>query len=89
LPTAEGDSTLWSTGLYGVRQVFACPPTSQPSSERLFQYVECAPSALAKREEDLSPAGLSLDALAAVLDLPAARIHEIVKERRAVGVDTA
>jgi addiction module HigA family antidote len=41
------------------------------------------------REEYLAPLGLSVNALAAALDVPATRIHEIVKERRAVSADTA
>ncbi len=41
------------------------------------------------REEFLAPLGLSVNALAAALAVPATRIHEIVKERRAVTADTA
>jgi len=41
------------------------------------------------REDYLSPLGLSVNALAVALGVPATRIHEIVKERRAVTADTA
>lgn len=41
------------------------------------------------REDYLAPLGLSVNALANALDVPATRIHEIVKERRAVTADTA
>jgi antitoxin HigA-1 len=41
------------------------------------------------REDFLSPLGLSLNALAQALRVPATRLHEIVKERRAVTPDTA
>jgi len=41
------------------------------------------------REEFLGPLGLSVHALAGALMVPATRIHEIVKERRAVTADTA
>ncbi|MFM1856778.1 MAG: hypothetical protein RLZ83_2087 [Pseudomonadota bacterium] len=41
------------------------------------------------REEYLAPLGLSVNALATALGVPATRIHEIVKERRSVTADTA
>jgi len=41
------------------------------------------------REDFLVPLGLSVNALAIALGVPATRIHEIVKERRAVTADTA
>ena len=41
------------------------------------------------REDFLIPPGLSVNALALALGVPATRIHEIVKERRAVTADTA
>ncbi len=41
------------------------------------------------REEFLAPLGLSVHALAGALLVPATRIHEIVKERRAITADTA
>lgn len=41
------------------------------------------------REDYLAPLGLSVNALSAELGVPATRIHEIVKERRAVTADTA
>ena len=41
------------------------------------------------REDFLAPLGLSVNALATELNVPATRIHEIVKERRAVTADTA
>lgn len=41
------------------------------------------------REEYLAPLGLSVNALAVALSIPATRIHEIVKERRSVTPDTA
>ena len=41
------------------------------------------------REEFLAPIGLSVNALAMALGVPATRVHEIVKERRGVSADTA
>ncbi len=41
------------------------------------------------REDYLAPLGMSVNALALALSVPATRIHEIVKERRAVTADTA
>lgn len=41
------------------------------------------------REDYLAPLGLSVNALAQALGVPATRIHEIVKERRGVTADTA
>ena len=41
------------------------------------------------REDDLAPLGMSVNALAMALGVPATRIHEIVKERRGVTADTA
>ncbi len=41
------------------------------------------------REDFLIPAGISVNALAIALSVPATRIHEIIKERRAVTADTA
>ena len=41
------------------------------------------------REDFLVPLGLSVNALSIVLGVPATRIHEIVKERRAITADTA
>ncbi|MBE7418682.1 MAG: HigA family addiction module antidote protein [Ideonella sp.] len=41
------------------------------------------------REDFLAPLGLSVNALAVALDVPATRIHEIVKQRRGVTADTA
>ena len=41
------------------------------------------------REDYLVPLGLSVNALSVALGVPAARIHEIVKERRSVTADTA
>ena len=41
------------------------------------------------REDYLAPLQLSVNALAVALGVPATRIHEIVKERRAVTADTA
>jgi antitoxin HigA-1 len=41
------------------------------------------------REDFLVPLGLSVNALAIALDVPATRIHEIVKERRSISADTA
>ncbi len=41
------------------------------------------------REEFLVPLGMSVNALAIALAVPATRIHEIVKERRAITADTA
>ena len=41
------------------------------------------------REDYLAPLVLSVNALSVALGVPATRIHEIVKERRAVTADTA
>ena len=41
------------------------------------------------REDFLVPLGMSVNALSIALDVPATRIHEIVKERRGVSADTA
>ncbi len=41
------------------------------------------------RQDYLLPLGLSVNALAVALGVPATRIHEIVKERRGVTADTA
>ena len=41
------------------------------------------------REELMAPLGLSVNALAIALGVPATRSHEIVKERRGVTADTA
>lgn len=41
------------------------------------------------RGDFLVPLGLSVNALAVALDVPATRIHEIVKERRSVTADTS
>jgi antitoxin HigA-1 len=41
------------------------------------------------REDFLAPLGMSVNALSIALGVPATRMHEIVKERRAVTADTA
>ena len=41
------------------------------------------------RDEYLAPLGMSVNALARALRVPATRLHEIVNERRAVSADTA
>ncbi len=41
------------------------------------------------REDYLVPLGLSVNALAVALGVPATRMHEIVKERRSITADTA
>ena len=41
------------------------------------------------REDYLIPLGLSVNALANALCVPATRLHEIVKERRSITPDTA
>jgi len=41
------------------------------------------------REDFLAPLELSVNALSVALGVPATRIHEIIKERRAVTADTA
>ncbi len=41
------------------------------------------------REEYLLPSGLSVNALAKALPVPATRIHKIVKENRSITPDTA
>jgi len=41
------------------------------------------------REDFLVPLGMSVNALALALNVPATRLHEIVKERRGITADTA
>lgn len=41
------------------------------------------------REDFLAPLGMSVNALSIALGVPATRMHEIVKQRRAVTADTA
>jgi len=41
------------------------------------------------REDFLAPLGMSVNALAVALAVPATRLHEIVKERRSITADTA
>ena len=41
------------------------------------------------REEYLLPLGMSVNALAMQLRIPATRLHEITKERRGITADTA
>ncbi|WP_088507159.1 HigA family addiction module antitoxin [Burkholderia ubonensis] len=41
------------------------------------------------REEFLTPLEMSVNALALALNVPATRLHEIVKERRGIMADTA
>ena len=41
------------------------------------------------REDFIVPLNISVNALAQALDVPATRIHEIVKERRSITADTA
>lgn len=41
------------------------------------------------REEFLRPLGITAHALAMAIQVPAPRIHDVVRERRAVTVDTA
>ncbi len=41
------------------------------------------------REDFLAPAGMSVNALATALRVPATRLHEIVNERRGISADTA
>ena len=41
------------------------------------------------REDFLAPLNMSVNALALALNVPATRIHEIVKEHRSVTADTA
>ena len=41
------------------------------------------------REEFLVPLDMNVNALAGALRVPATRLHEIVKERRAISADTA
>ncbi len=41
------------------------------------------------QEDFIVPLGMSVNALALALDVPATRIHEIVKERRSITADTA
>jgi antitoxin HigA-1 len=41
------------------------------------------------REEYLVPLGLGARALATALGVPAAELHELIKERRSVSADTA
>lgn len=41
------------------------------------------------REEYMAPLGLTVNALALALGIPATRIHDIVHERRGISTDTA
>lgn len=41
------------------------------------------------REDYLTPLGMSANALAVALSVPATRIHEIINERRGISADTA
>ena len=41
------------------------------------------------REDFIIPLGMSVNALALALNVPATRIHEIIKERRSISPDTA
>jgi antitoxin HigA-1 len=41
------------------------------------------------REDFVVPLNISVNALAQALDVPATRIHEIIKERRSITADTA
>lgn len=41
------------------------------------------------QEEYLIPLGMSVNALALALNVPATRLHEIVKQRRGITADTA
>lgn len=41
------------------------------------------------REDYLAPLGMSVNALATALRVPATRLHEIVNERRGISADTA
>ncbi len=41
------------------------------------------------REEFLAPLGMSVNALAKALNIPAPRVNDIVRERRGVSADTA
>jgi antitoxin HigA-1 len=41
------------------------------------------------REDFLAPLNMSVNSLALALNVPASRIHEIVKERRSITADTA
>jgi len=47
------------------------------------------PTLRTRESAPLGPLGLSVNALAMALGVPATRIHEIVKERRSVSADTA
>jgi addiction module HigA family antidote len=41
------------------------------------------------REDFVVPLGMNVKALALALDIPATRLHEILRERRAITADTA
>jgi len=41
------------------------------------------------REDFIAPLGISVNAPAKALNVPATRIHEIIKERRSISADTA
>ena len=43
----------------------------------------------ATRQDFLKPLGMSANALAKALDVPAPRVNDIVRERRGVSADTA
>ncbi len=61
---------------------------SSTITERQFRRVRTHPGEVL-REEFMAPLGLSANALAMALRVPATRIGAIVQERRAVTADTA
>ncbi len=63
--------------------------SATPASEAVFNGMRPIHPGEILREEFLAPMGITAHALAMALQVPAPRIHDIVRERRAVTVDTA
>jgi antitoxin HigA-1 len=63
--------------------------SATPTGEAVFNGMRAIHPGEILREEFLEPMGITAHALAMALQVPAPRIHDIVRERRAVSVDTA
>ena len=63
--------------------------SAAPAVEAVFNGMRPIHPGEILREEFLEPLGITAHALAMALQVPAPRIHDIVRERRAVSVDTA
>ena len=63
--------------------------SSKPNAEAVLNGMRPIHPGEILREEFLEPLGITAHALAMALQVPAPRIHDIVRERRAVSVDTA